>query len=282
MPDPFQIDTLALIAVIGLVAGTLGGLLGVGGSVVMIPALAILFGTGKNQHLYQATAMTANLAVALPAAARHRRAGALTPPVLRWMLPAALLAIVGGVLLSNLPVFRNDTGGLWLGRILALFLIYVIVVNVKKLLRTRAQKQADWERPKTITPLRSSSVGLIMGTAAGLLGIGGGALAVPLQQTIIKLNLRNAIANSSFVMVFSAAIGAALKLATLNEHYPPVPGQWPAWQNALLLAGILAPTAILGAGLGARLTHTLPLRTVRIAFVLLLITAAYKMAALPW
>lgn len=281
MPDPFQPETLAFIALIGLVAGTLGGLLGVGGSVIIIPGLALLFGTGNNQHLYQASAMTANLAVALPAATRHYKAGALVPAVLRWMLPVALGAIVLGVLASNLPAFKDQSGGVWLGRVLAIFLIYVIAVNIRKLLRSAAKKQADWERLKKITPARCGTVGLIMGSAAGLLGIGGGALAVPLQQTLVKMPIRNAIANSSFVMIFSAAIGACLKLSTLNQHYTPAAGEWPAWQTAVMLAAILAPTAIIGSAAGAKLTHTLRIRYVRIAFVLLMIAAAYKMAALP-
>ena len=281
MPDPFQPETLAFIALIGLLAGTLGGLLGVGGSVIIIPALALIFGTGENQHLYQATAMTANLAVALPAAARHRKAGALRPKVLRWMLPATVLFIVVGVLVSNLSVFSGGEGGLWLGRVLAVFLIYVIIVNIRKLLRSKEQKAADWEREPKTTPARCGAVGVIMGFAAGLMGIGGGALAVPLQQMLVKLPFRNAIANSSFVMVFSAGIGAVLKLTTLGQHYPDSAEGWPAWQLALLLAGILAPTAIIGAGIGARLTHTLRPRYVRIAFVLLMIAAAYKMASIP-
>ena len=164
---------------------------------------------------------------------------------------------------------------------LALFLVYVIYVNIRKLLRTQAQKDADWAREPKVTAARCGSAGGIMGLAAGLMGIGGGALAVPLQQTLVKLPLRNAIANSSFVMVFSAAIGATLKLATLDQHYTPVGSEWPAWQTALMLATILAPTAILGAGLGAKLTHTLRIRYVRIAFVLLMIAAAFKMAAIP-
>lgn len=282
MPDPFQPDTLALIALIGMVAGTLGGMLGVGGSIVIIPGLVILFGTGQNQHLYQAAAMTANLAVALPAAARHRKAGALMTDVLRWMLPAAMVAIVLGVFASNLPVFKGGEGGKWLGRLLAAFLVYVIVMNIQKLTRTRARREADRARDPLTTPGRCGSVGGIMGFSAGLMGIGGGGLAVPLQQTLVKLRLRNAIANSSFVMVFSAAIGAVLKLSTLGQHYTPTGNDWPAWQTALMLAAILAPTAILGAGLGARLTHTLPLGYVRLAFIGMMIAAAYKMAALPW
>lgn len=281
MIDPFQPDTLLLLALIGTIAGSLGGLLGVGGSIVVIPSLVILFGPGENQHLYQASAMTANLAVAIPAARRHRRAQAITPPVIKWMLPAALAAIVLGVFASNLPLFKNQAGGIWLGRLLAVFLLYVIAMNILKLTRSKAKVASDRARQPLITPVRCASVGGIMGLAAGLLGIGGGGLAVPLQQTLVKLTLRNAIANSSLVMVFSAAIGAALKLATLEQHYPPLAGQWPAWQTAVLLAGILAPTAILGAGLGAKLTHTLPLTYVRIAFIAMLAAAAYKMAALP-
>lgn len=281
MPDPFQPETLAFIVLIGMVAGTLGGLLGVGGSVVMIPALALLFGTGDNQHLYQASAMTANLAVALPAAVRHRRAGALCPSVLRWMLPIAVATIVLGVLLSNLPIFRDQAGGLWLGRVLAVFLIYVTVMNIQKLRQPKTNRDQESLDQARITPVRSGSVGTVMGTVAGLLGIGGGALAVPLQQALIKLPLRNAIANSSFVMVFSAGIGATLKLATLDQHYASAGSGWAAWQTALMLSTILAPSAIIGAGLGAKLTHTLPLTYVRTAFVLLMVAAAVKMAAIP-
>ncbi|MEM6260488.1 MAG: sulfite exporter TauE/SafE family protein [Planctomycetota bacterium] len=281
MPDPFQPETLLLIALIGLLAGTLGGLLGVGGSVITIPGMAILFGTGENQHLYQAAAMTANLAVAIPAARRHKQAGALTPSVLRWMLPAAVVGIILGVLASNLSLFKNEQGGLWLGRILAVFLVYVIIVNIRKLLHLRAGKPRNELNNATITPARSGSAGAVMGSAAGLLGIGGGALAVPLQQVLTKIPLRNAIANSSFVMVFSAGVGALLKLGTLDQHYPPAEGAEPAWQVAGMLALILAPTAIIGAGLGAKLTHTLPVAYVRVAFVLLMLVAAYKMAAIP-
>lgn len=281
MPDPFQPETLALIALIGFIAGTLGGLLGVGGSVITIPGLAILFGTGENQHLYQAAAMTANLAVAIPAARRHRKADALTPSVLKWMLPLAVIGIVIGVFASNLSIFKDEAGGLWLGRILAVFLVYVVIVNIRKLLHLRAGKPRNHMDNAKVTPSRSGSAGGVMGLAAGLLGIGGGALAVPLQQMLTKIPLRNAIANSSFVMVFSAGIGALLKLATLNQHYPTTLDAEPAWQVAGMLALILAPTAIIGASLGAKLTHTLPVHYVRFAFVMLMIVAAFKMAAIP-
>jgi uncharacterized protein len=273
-----------LILLLGLLAGTLGGMLGVGGSVVMIPGLAILFSFSKsaepNQHLFQASAMIVNVVVSVPAMLRHRKAGALVGDALIWMLPAAMVFILIGVWISNLPVFAGADGGRWLGRILALFLIYVIAANIRKLLSGSSTEHVDARR---ITPSRGLSVGAVMGTIAGLLGIGGGAIAVPLQQMLMKLPLRNCIGNSSAIICISATIGAIYKNATLAQHAATTPGTSPIdWHTSLLIAALLAPTAWFGARLGAGLTHRLPLRQVRIAFILLMAVAAWKMAGLPF
>lgn len=50
-----------ILALIGIAMGSFGGLLGIGGSVVTIPALVLAF--GENQHLYQASAMLCNFFV---------------------------------------------------------------------------------------------------------------------------------------------------------------------------------------------------------------------------
>lgn len=265
------------IAAIGLMAGTLGGLLGVGGSVIMIPALTAIF--GPEQHLYQAAAMAVNVGVAVPAAWRHHGAGAARRDVLRAMLPAAVVAVLAGVGLSNL--FQGEAAERWLKRLFALLLAYVVWVNIARLRREIAGRHhaASGETPAAAASSRpaarsaSAGVGGVMGLTAGLLGVGGGAIAVPLQQIALRLPLRSCIANSAIVMVFSAAIGAVMKIATL-------PGHGVAPRDALLLAALLAPTAILGGRLGASLTHRLPLWQVRLAFVALMIAAALKMAGL--
>ncbi|MFW5681423.1 MAG: TSUP family transporter, partial [Phycisphaeraceae bacterium] len=261
--DAVTLSEAMWIAVTGLAAGLLGGLLGVGGSVIMIPALTALL--GPEQHLYQAAAMAANVAVALPAARRHHKAGVARVDVLRWMLPAAVLAVLLGVAASNL--FEGDTAERWLKRLFALLLLYVIAVNIRRLIagrqrstsrRTSAPDQrsgpVDTELASPVGTRRgaSAAVGGVMGFVAGLLGIGGGAIAVPLQQVALRLPLRSCIANSSIVIVFSAAIGAVFKIATLDRHGL-------AFGDALLLAGLLAPTALLGGRVGASPTHRLPL-----------------------
>ena len=249
----------AVLAGVGLFAGTIGGLLGIGGSVIMIPTMIFLL--GPHQHLYQASAMVVNVAVAVPAAARHRAAGALRADVFRVMLPATLIAIIAGVLLSN----RFDQRTLQM--IFGAFLLYVAVESTAKSLRP---SRGESDAPERVTWRRSATVGGIMGFFAGLLGIGGGAIAVPLAQMIMRLPIRNAIAASASVMAITAGIGAAIKISTLSAH-----GE--QWSNAVILALILAPTSILGGHLGAGLTHRLPTRIVRMVFALIMIAAASRL-----
>lgn len=266
---------LIAIACIGLVAGCLGGLLGVGGSVIMIPSLAFLFG-GEHQHQYQAAAMLVNVAVAFPAMRRHRQAGAIMPPVLKGMLPAAIVGVLAGVWVSNLPLFRGADGGIKLGRVLAVFLVYVIYTNTVRLFRDRpANVDPTTQRQAPPSLGKCSAVGIVMGGVAGLLGIGGGAIAVPLQQLFLRLPLRNCIANSTGVICVSAGLGAIYKNASLHQHGESI-------GVSLLIAFLLAPTAWIGGRLGASLTHKLPVRQVRIIFIGLITVAAWKMAALPW
>ncbi|MEM6854651.1 MAG: sulfite exporter TauE/SafE family protein [Planctomycetota bacterium] len=298
MLDAYPLIELLQVAVLGLVAGTLGGMLGVGGSTVMIPGLVFILGrpTGTEQHLYQASAMIANVAVSVPAALRHRKAGAMTPAALRWMLPAALVCVVIGVALSNLPIFAGPDGGIWLGRLLAVFLVYVIYANVRKLITSKNSRdltgpgaaanapvktnETATDTPTQATPARGLVVGSLMGTTAGLLGIGGGAVATPLQQTLMKLPLRSCIANSSAIICVSAAVGAVYKNLSLSSQPVPAGVEPFTWVQGLTLGLLLAPTAFVGGRLGATLTHRLPLRTIRVAFIVLMVVACWKMAAL--
>ena len=270
------------IAGLGLAAGLLGGMLGVGGSVIMIPGLVVLFGQGTregfegfNQHVYQASAMVVTVLVSAPAAWRHYRKGAAVPRALRLILPWALAATLAGVWVSNLSIFEDGigetSGPVMLGRVMAVFLVYVIVENVRKMFRPARPVDAPVDLTY-VTPVRSSVVGGGMGLVAGLTGLGGGAVAVPLQQVLLKLRLRNCIANSSAMICLTGVVGSIYKHATLGNHGLNA-------STGFILAGLLAPTAVLGGYLGAGLTHILPVRLVRAVFILLMVVATWKMAA---
>ena len=263
---------LAVQAGIGLLAGLLGGLLGVGGSTIIVPGLIIYLSqtssySGSQQHLVQSAAMICNVFIAAPAVLAHRQAGAVMKPVVYRLIPAALIGIILGVALTNSRWFACENGR-YLALTLAGFLIYVAGYNVWRLVSKTSLTERFDSGNIHLPGWKIIAVGLPMGFVAGLLGIGGGSLCVPAQQLLLRLPLRRAIANSAATIMCVAVIGAVYKNLTLTEHGISV-------IYSLRLATMLIPTAILGSFLGGRLTHILPLRVLRVVFIVFLLVVAY-------
>ena len=261
---------LFILALIGLLAGLLGGLLGIGGSVLIIPGMILYLGAaggyqGEQQHLIQAAAMICNLFVAAPAAVAHWRNRAVMPSVVGWLAPSAAVGIVLGVWLSNSSAFARENG-VYLAMLFAGFLMYVVVYNAWRLV-DRSNFAAEFDEKVRLAPWKVLSVGLPMGIGAGLLGIGGGAICVPLQQTVLRIPLRRAIANSAATIVLVSALGATQKNLTLPEHGF-------ALADSVRLAAMLVPTAILGSYAGGLLTHRLPRKVLRAVFIGFMLTVA--------
>lgn len=259
---------------VGLVAGAGGGLLGIGGSVVVIPAMALLFGQEK-EHLYQATALIVNVFLVAPAVVRHMQANATFRSMTRFMIPGAVAGALAGVYLSELPVFRGPGQG-YLQVMFALFLGYVIGHNLWRLWHTRrlpAIKESDAARFSK--PLIFSIIGLPAGMLSGLLGIGGGTYAVPAQQVCFKVPLRNAVANSAATIMWSSVVGAIFKSASLSSH-----GY--SWRDAVLMAVCLIPTSMVGAWYSAGKVHQWPVGVIRVVFVALLLYCGTKMFMMGW
>jgi uncharacterized membrane protein YfcA len=269
---------LLIQAVVGLLAGLLGGMLGIGGSVIIIPSLIFCQHqrgdySGVTQHLLQAAAMICNVCIAAPSALAHWRAKAVVRSVVAVLIPTAVTGIFLGVTTSNSSAFARQNGA-YLAMILAGFLLYVAAYNTWSYFRP----------PKTGSPSdetcsasgwKVAVVGLPMGFVAGLLGVGGGILAVPLQQIVLKIPLRRAIANSSATILCVSLIGAIHKNVTLSNHGIPL-------LASIQLAAMLVPTAILGGYLGARLTHLLPRKVLLIAFIVFMTAFALLTFNTAW
>lgn len=256
------------VALIGLIAGVLGGLAGIGGSLIMIPGLALLLGysdaSHSEHHLYMAAAMVVNVLVSAPAALRHHKARSVRLDLVRIILPTMILTILAGVVVSNM------IDGTRLKLFLAAFIALYAGATIVKVFR----KQAEWsEADQRVTPPKLIFIGSSTGFVGGLLGIGGGIVMVPMLQSITRVPLRQAIGTSSAIMMVTAIAGSALKLSTLASQ-----GQSP--YRALWMAVGMGPTAVVGGWLGAKLTHTLPLQWVRAAISTLLLIAAAKLADL--
>lgn len=286
---------IGILLAIGVAAGLTGGLLGIGGAVVTIPAISLLI--GRDIHLAQAAAMNVTFFVALPSAIRHHREGALNTSLLKIAAPMAVVAIIGGVFISNIT--PNEI----MKRVFGLFLVYVIFQNVRKLIggrnlirsflpfdlwsfnrsKTDQVIQVSTEPEPSVTPVKRSRgllLGGIAGGGAGILGIGGGLLTVPLSELLCKLKLQEAIATSAAIMCFTSIIGAVTKDLTFSSiPFTDASGKayFLPWYEPIRYAVWLIPTCIFGSWFGAKLTHRLPLKTIRIVFICILAAGAAKM-----
>ncbi len=266
------------LSAIGLTMGFFGGLLGIGGSAIMIPAMVFSF--GENQHLYQASAMICNFVVGASSTLAHRKARALHKPVLKVMVPTALIGILVGVTWSNSAMFSKGNSPL-LARTFGVFLVYVAFYNAHKVICSLKRKKKVLRTDQEIrnTPWLSGVIGLGTGLAAGLLGIGAGTIATPIQQLVLKMPMRRAMSNSAVTIMSIAWLGALYKNATLGQHgisFEMFAQDNPVWIS-LKIAAIVAPTAFLGGFLGGHMMHKLPKNVVRGVFIVIVVLAAIRL-----
>lgn len=253
---------------VGLLAGVLGGMLGIGGGIVMIPAMVLILGGaeayGPNYfHVYKLAAISTSVVLSIPAAVRHHRARAIVYPLLPSVVPLAMVGVVLGVLISKqLTGAHTDT----LKRVFGGFLEFVVLVSAFQ--EYRALRGEPHLLDRCPLPSRRAltglAIGLPTGIIAGLLGVGGGIWAVPMQSMVFGVRMRYAIATSTFVIIGVAAVTSG-SLTWMIASLPPDPraGAATGWWLALWLA----PGAIAGGWLGAGLTHRLPVRALRYVFL---------------
>jgi len=255
---------IVFLLLLGLVAGTLGGLLGIGGSVIMIPAMSIIL--GWQFHLAQAVAMTVNPMVAVSAASKHHNQKNISWTAVQRVLPLSIICICVAAWLSN------KVNSAWLELLFGTFLIWVLWDQILHLLGKK--KHAETEPKPSVT--RCATTGGITGTTAGLLGIGGGLIQVPLLNTLCRLPIKQAIGTSSAIMFFTAIIGAAVKDYSLSNVMDDAERPLQA-MDAIIGSLWLVPGALVGGWFGAKLTHILPIRSIRSIFALLVVIASIKM-----
>ncbi|UCF33200.1 MAG: sulfite exporter TauE/SafE family protein [Phycisphaerales bacterium] len=257
---------LAVLALIGLFAGLIGGLLGIGGSIIMIPAMTEVL--GPDQHLYQAAAMIVNFFVVVPAVIQHVRARAIAWGTVARLLPIGAAAVIGGVAISELRFFAGS-GEAYLRGLFGLFLLLISVSDLYRLFRSEPAASCE-ESVRRPGWRFAAAIAVPAGLVAGLLGVGGGILAVPLQRRFLAVPIRQAIANSAALIIATSLIGATCKNYAYVVHHE-------GSLRSFGLAAVLIPTAAVGSWIGSRLTHTLPRRTVRTAFLIVLLVAAVRL-----
>lgn len=255
---------LAYLAV-GVAAGLIAGMLGLGGGVVIVPALALVFPLlGLPSPVLMHLAIGTSLAVIVPTSISstlaHYRRGAVDLPLLRLLLPGLVPgALLGGWLADKLP-------SALLARVFGVFVIGVAT-------QIFFNATAPGRRP---LPGQAGllATGMVIGAASTLLGIGGGSLTVPFLN-YCRVDMRRAVATSSACGLVLGMVGAATFLWAGRDH----PGLPPGAVGYLYLPAFvgIALASVLTAPYGARLAHSLPVPTLKRAFAVFLMLAGLRM-----
>ncbi len=264
-----------ILFIIGLVAGTFGSIVGLGGGVIIVPALLLVNSLGiLDQAISPQNAVGISLMVIIFTAISSTlfnykqktvdmKSGAF------FFLASAPFAIIGAMLSEYIPVKQFYI----LFGLIMLLTTYLLTKQktmnpiqmkwtVKRIYIDKKGNRYEYGYNRLVGYLITGFAGLL----AGLFGIGGGAILVPMMVILFRFPVHVATATSMFIILLSAIFGSISHVLLHNILYTYVL--------------FIAPGAYIGGNLGAYTasklsSHTL-LTTLKIVIILVALQMIYK------
>lgn len=266
---PSLLPYLALLAA-GLGAGFAGGLFGIGGGFVVVPALTLILpmlGTSAEQvmHVAIGTSLATIIFTSLRSVSSHARRGAVDVPFIKGWAPWIVAGTIVGTVIADRV--SSDTLALIFGAGVLAFAAYF-------LLPVSPERQ---QFAKTM-PTGVSRAGLagFLGLISALLGIGGGTITT-LTMTSCGAPIHRAIGTASgigAIIALPAAIGFAIT-GFGEAGLPP----FSIGHISLPAAIAIIATAMISAPLGVAAAHTLSPALLRRVFGAYLLVVGVTMIA---
>jgi uncharacterized membrane protein YfcA len=261
-------ETLYIVALLALGAATgfAAGLLGIGGGMLLVPFLTLLF-TWRGYplehvvHMAIATSLATILFTSLSSVRAHHKRGAVLWPVVWLLAPGILLgSLAGAQIAGRLPTF-------WLSVVFASFVGF----SALQMLLDRKPKPSR-QLPKGAGMF---GAGGVIGLISSLVGAGGGFISVPFMIWS-NVPIHNAVATSA-ALGFPIALAGTLGYVIAGRSEVGLP---PGTVGFVYLPALLAiaVASVLTAPLGARAAHALDTRPLKRVFAVLLFTLAAYMA----
>lgn len=270
-----MLQTVLEIFAIGIAAGSVGSILGLGGGIIIVPALTLLFGVSIRHAVAASTVCI--IATSTGAAVAYLRDRLTNTRVAIWLEMGTSVGALTGALIAGLISQR------------VIFILFgtLLAYSSYNMFKVRSQDHHLPVEPDRISRRLRLTGGyydralghrveyqvtrcvpgliimLFSGAAAGLLGIGAGIFKVPAMDQVMGMPFKASSATSNFMIGVTAASGAVVYFAR-GEVLP-------------LVAGPVVLGVLLGAILGGKMMMHMKSRHIRMFFIPLLVYTALQM-----
>lgn len=188
---------MTIMLLIGIFGGFISGLVGIGGAIIIYPAILLLpplFGA-PTYSAYIASGLTSSQVFfsTLSGSIKARKKPEFSPQLVIYMGGGMIVGSVFGALLANLfnAAFIN-----------VIYIIIAVLALILMFIKVKSSSQtSQFNGPLLI------SIGVIIGIISGIVGVGGAFIIIPILLVVFKLPMNTVVANS-IVIAFMSSIGA--------------------------------------------------------------------------
>ena len=254
MTDPTRTPVSSLwgLLAVGVVAGLLSGLLGVGGGIIIVPLLTGLL--HFDQHRAHAHSLAAIVLIAISGAATFAVAGEIDVAI-------GLALGVGGV--AGSTVGAHLMHRMSRSALRGVFGLIMIATGIRMVWSGVTSTGGDLDMVASL--LIGVSIGLVAGFASGVAGIGGGVIMVPAMVYLLALSQHVAEGTSLMAILFTAVAGTRVNLANRRVD--------------LRQAMLIGLGGVVSALIGARLALAIPSTTLSRVFGVFVALVGLRMVA---
>ena len=261
----WQLDIIVTMLAVGALSGLVAGLFGVGGGLVLVPAMLWIFQLQGNegpysQHLAIGTTFAVMVFTPLSSVLAQHKKQAVDWHTVFLMAPG----MVGGTLLGSLVSKYLPHNGLQI-----FFIIFTVAMAVKVLTDAKPKPSRGLPKKTALT-----GIGGVFGMISSWVGIGGGSLSVPFLL-YCNVPVHRAIGTSSglaWPIAVTGAIGYLISGMKIDNLPDGTLGFW-----YLPAVVVLSIATVIFAPIGVKLAHKLPAKQLKTAFGLLLLFIAARM-----
>ena len=265
---------IVIYLVTGTIAGLLAGMFGIGGGMIIVPALIYIF---KAQgmpidvitHVGIGTSLSTIIITSISSLRAHNIKGGVNWDVWKRMAPGLVIGSLMGAGIAS--IIQGDS-------LQAIIGIGAFLVGLKMLLlRNKSLEENDFSRLPS--PIKQTSLGVFIGIVSAIFGIGGGTLTVPILS-YCGLRIQHAVGTSAACGLPIAASGAIGFFVFGQFLSPVVKEALPigVYGFVHIYAFVCVSFAsFLTAPIGAKFAHKLPAATLKKAFAVLLLVVGIKL-----